>query len=160
MCVNISSIKRIFSNQSHYFPDIPCMPVLIPATVQWTWVLGFHIQCVHGPVLWRGGMRIFELSTAHLGPQQCYRYPYKQIYPCAWHECVWGSRLTTPFILKFGNRWRWMVSLTSRPHYPPVKDIPLNRRLGVNPESFWTRWRRDRFRRLSNRDFCNVQTGA
>ena len=25
MCVNISSIKRIFSNQSHYFPDIPCM---------------------------------------------------------------------------------------------------------------------------------------
>ena len=24
MCVNISSIKRIFSNQSHYFPDIPC----------------------------------------------------------------------------------------------------------------------------------------
>ena len=25
MCVNISSIKRIFSNQSHYFPDIPCI---------------------------------------------------------------------------------------------------------------------------------------
>ena len=25
MCVNISSIKRIFWNQSHYFPDIPCM---------------------------------------------------------------------------------------------------------------------------------------
>ena len=28
MCVNISSIKRIFSNQSHYFPDIPCIGVL------------------------------------------------------------------------------------------------------------------------------------
>ena len=26
MCVNISSIKRIFSNQSHYFPDIHCIP--------------------------------------------------------------------------------------------------------------------------------------
>ena len=25
MCVNISSIKRIFSNQSHFFPDIPCI---------------------------------------------------------------------------------------------------------------------------------------
>ena len=25
MCVNISSIKRIFSNQSLYFPDIPCI---------------------------------------------------------------------------------------------------------------------------------------
>jgi len=29
MCVNISSTKRIFSNQSHYFPDIPCMHVCI-----------------------------------------------------------------------------------------------------------------------------------
>ena len=28
MCVNIFSIKRIFSNQSHYFPDIPCMLLL------------------------------------------------------------------------------------------------------------------------------------
>jgi len=24
VCVNISSIKRIFSNQTHYFPDTPC----------------------------------------------------------------------------------------------------------------------------------------
>ena len=54
----------------------------------------------------------------------------------------------------------WMVSLTSRPHYPPVKDTPLNRRLGVNPESFWTRWRRDRFRRISNRDSCYIQIVA
>ena len=29
MCVNISSIKRIFSNQSHYFPDIPCSATAI-----------------------------------------------------------------------------------------------------------------------------------
>ena len=28
VCVNIASIKRIFSNQSHYFPDIPCTPTL------------------------------------------------------------------------------------------------------------------------------------
>jgi len=25
VCVNISSIKRIFSNQTHYFPDTPCI---------------------------------------------------------------------------------------------------------------------------------------
>jgi hypothetical protein len=24
VCINISSIKQIFSNQSHYFPDRPC----------------------------------------------------------------------------------------------------------------------------------------
>ena len=29
MCVNISSINRIFSNQSHYFPDIPCIPACL-----------------------------------------------------------------------------------------------------------------------------------
>ena len=28
MCINISSIKRIFSNQSLYFPDMPCVSLL------------------------------------------------------------------------------------------------------------------------------------
>ena len=35
MCVNISSIKRIFSNQSHYFPEIPCISEVIFHTVSW-----------------------------------------------------------------------------------------------------------------------------
>jgi len=30
VCVNISSIKRIFSNKSHYFPDIPCIVRIFP----------------------------------------------------------------------------------------------------------------------------------
>ena len=29
VCVNIYSIKRIFSNQSRYFPDMPCISVLL-----------------------------------------------------------------------------------------------------------------------------------
>ena len=29
VCVNISSIKRIFSNQSHYFLDIPCITEML-----------------------------------------------------------------------------------------------------------------------------------
>ena len=43
MCVNVSSIKRIFSNQSHYFPDTLCMSsCFIPDIfyVLWTWGLG------------------------------------------------------------------------------------------------------------------------
>jgi hypothetical protein len=29
VCINISSIKRVFSNQSHYFPDIHCIGRII-----------------------------------------------------------------------------------------------------------------------------------
>ena len=42
MCVNISSITRIFSNQSRYFPDIHC---ILRATVQngVCWLFGSHL---------------------------------------------------------------------------------------------------------------------
>ena len=42
MCVNVSSIKRIFSNQSHYFPDIPCKPRTV--------------SCFKGKRMQRGGV--------------------------------------------------------------------------------------------------------
>ena len=50
MCVNISSIKRIFSNQSHYFLDIPCIYV-------WKRNAGWI-----GHILWRNGLlkQVFE----------------------------------------------------------------------------------------------------
>ena len=52
---------------------------------------------------------------------------------CALHKGIWGSLLIGAFILNFGTRWKWVVSLTpwlllyalvNEPGYP------LNRRLG------------------------------
>ena len=44
VCVNISSIKRIFSNQSHYFPDIPCIGFVFHETKN-----RLHVICAKLP---------------------------------------------------------------------------------------------------------------
>jgi hypothetical protein len=47
-------------------------------------------------------------------------------------KAYWGSGGIAPRILDLGTRWRWVVSLTPRPHYPQGKSpwYPLDRRLG------------------------------
>jgi hypothetical protein len=37
-------------------------------------------------------------------------------------EAYWGSGGIAPRILGLGTRWRWVVSLTPRPLYPPGKE--------------------------------------
>jgi hypothetical protein len=51
-------------------------------------------------------------------------------------KTYWGSGGIAPRILDFGTRWRWVISVTSRPLYPHVKSpwYPLDRRLG-EPQS-------------------------
>ena len=44
MCVNISSIKRIFSNQSHYFPDIPCILSCLVMSCHVFWYVILHMN--------------------------------------------------------------------------------------------------------------------
>jgi len=43
-----------------------------------------------------------------------------------------GSGRTAPLIPNLGRRWRWMVTLTTRPLYPRLKSrlYPVNRRMG------------------------------
>lgn len=47
------------------------------------------------------------------------------------YEGVWGSGGITPYILKHGTRWRWVVSSSPCLLYPPGKShrYPMNRRL-------------------------------
>jgi len=42
-------------------------------------------------------------------------------------KAYWGSEGIAPRILDRGIRWRWLVSFTSRPLYPPVKQtlVPI-----------------------------------
>jgi hypothetical protein len=46
-------------------------------------------------------------------------------------NAYWGSGVIAPRILDPGTRWRWVVSFTHRPLYPPGKSpwYPLDRRL-------------------------------
>ena len=47
MCVNISSIKRIFSNQSHYFPDIPCIystNIVVMVPIIWLYITAVVVK--------------------------------------------------------------------------------------------------------------------
>jgi hypothetical protein len=47
------------------------------------------------------------------------------------HKAYWGSGGIIPRILDLGTRWRWVVSITTRPLYPQGKSpsYPLCRRL-------------------------------
>jgi hypothetical protein len=51
-------------------------------------------------------------------------------------KVYWGSGGITPRILDLGTRWRWMVSFTPRPLYPPGNSpwYPFDIRLG-GPQS-------------------------
>jgi hypothetical protein len=51
-------------------------------------------------------------------------------------KTFWGSGSIAPRTLDLGTRWRWVVSFTPRPLYPPGKSswYPLDRRLG-GPQS-------------------------
>jgi hypothetical protein len=44
-------------------------------------------------------------------------------------------------ILDLGTRWRWVVSFTPRPLYPPGKEplLPIGQEAGWSPEPVWTR---------------------
>jgi len=54
-------------------------------------------------------------------------------------KAYWGSGGIVPGILDVGTRWRWVVSLTSRPFYPQGENAwyPLDRRLGGPQNRSW-----------------------
>jgi hypothetical protein len=45
------------------------------------------------------------------------------------HEDIWGEWRYSSTFLDFGTSWRWVVSFTPLPLYPPGND-PLDRRIG------------------------------
>jgi hypothetical protein len=47
-------------------------------------------------------------------------------------KTYWGVEVYLHAFFDLGTRWRWVVSFTSRPHYPQGKSprYPLDRRLG------------------------------
>jgi len=45
-------------------------------------------------------------------------------------KAYWRIGGVAPLILYLGTKWRWVVSFTPRPLYPP----------GKSSEPFWTRW--------------------
>ena len=53
MCVIISSIKRILSNQSHYFPDMPCTISQIAVHTERAFFLGNRNEQRKGTVPWK-----------------------------------------------------------------------------------------------------------
>jgi hypothetical protein len=48
-------------------------------------------------------------------------------------------------LLDLGTRWRWAVSFTPLPLYPPGKEppVPIGQKAEWAPESVWTLWRRE-----------------
>jgi hypothetical protein len=54
-------------------------------------------------------------------------------------KAYWGSGGMAPRILDIGTRWRWVVSFTHRPLFPPGKEplVPLDKRLGESQS--WSR---------------------
>jgi hypothetical protein len=63
-------------------------------------------------------------------------------------EDVWGSEGIAPCILNFCTRRRWVVSSTSRPHYPPGKEpplLPIEYEAGRTPDPVWTQWQREKY---------------
>jgi hypothetical protein len=79
-----------------------------------------------------------------------------------YHEGVWGSGCVYPHFLDFGTSWRWVVSFTSRPLYPPVKSsrYPLDRRLGESQSRAGRREENSWPYRESNSDTSVVQPVA
>ena len=91
MCVNISSIKRIYSNQSHYFPDIRCIILAFDK-------LRATSHLVQWEVLWK--FCIFSRRPAHDHTPVCDTVTLKCSF--CWKSCsgievqcdstVWGWR--------------------------------------------------------------------
>jgi len=69
----------------------------------------------------------------------------KAKFPLARHEVIGGSRVTYPFILNLGTKWKSVVTFTPRPGYSWQENpVPIEREPGCVSESVWTFWRSER----------------
>jgi hypothetical protein len=59
---------------------------------------------------------------------------------------MWRSGCVDPRIPDLGISWRWVISFTRRPLYPPGKEspIPIEQEAGWAWEQVWTTWRKEK----------------
>jgi hypothetical protein len=109
--VNISSIKQIFSNQSHYFPDIPCILKVCKSLAysprsQWwgchlsLWTGWFSVG-VSAPSLWRSpfSTRQWRWFWSTLGILLSRYPPYLVRLPLSATMCIKWNRIL----------WQWLM---------------------------------------------------
>jgi hypothetical protein len=77
-----------------------------------------------------------------------------------YYEGVWGNGCTDPRVCDLGTGWRWVISLTPRSLYPPVKSLRYPLETGWAPGPVLRIWKSENpwSYRDSNSDHSVVKT--